>query len=164
MLAINRSEFDHDEDGEAAILADINVTPLTDVFLVLLIIFMVTTSAAVDLQRQNSGQGQGAGEEAGGIEVDLPRASVTATLTDKQDIQVWIGADGTVMFDERPVDAKELAQEFRTRAKADPDTLVVLRADTAVPHGRVVEIMDLATQEGLSRLAVATLPADAAGP
>ena len=84
------------------------------------------------------------------------RSSAQAIVNDDRDINVWMTADGAVYLDEEPVDVATLRATFRERASKDPSTLVVIKADEGVSHGRVVRIMDQAKSFGLSRLAIAT--------
>lgn len=118
----------------------IDVTPMIDVVFQLLLFFVVSTTFV----------------ESPGFEVDLPRSSAQTVLDDKSDIDIWMTTDGSVYLDEDPVTAAQLRRVLRERGQADPNTLVVIKADTGVPHGRVVAVMDQARANGLSRLAIAT--------
>lgn len=123
--------------------AAIDLTPMLDVTFNLLLFFVVTTNFVQTQQTP-------------GIQVDLPRSSAQAIVNDDRDINVWMTADGAVYLDEEPVDVATLRATFRERASKDPSTLVVIKADEGVSHGRVVRIMDQAKSFGLSRLAIAT--------
>lgn len=118
----------------------IDVTPMIDVVFQLVLFFMVSTTFV----------------SSPGIQVDLPRSSSQTVLSEERDINVWMTADGGVFVDESPVDTATLLKLFRGRAKSDPNTLVVMKADEGVAHGRVVAVMDMARGEGLTRLAIAT--------
>lgn len=124
----------------------IDLTPMLDVTFNLLLFFVVTTNFRQQDDRHP------------GIQVDLPRSSAQTILSDDEDIDVWMKVDGSLYVDEKPVDLATLRQIFRERAQVDPTTLVVIKADTGVSHGRVVTVMDLAKAFGLSRLAIATQP------
>jgi biopolymer transport protein ExbD/biopolymer transport protein TolR len=91
-----------------------------------------------------------------GFQVDLPRASAEVVLSDKDDVNVWMTLEGAVYVNDQPVTLPELVTIFRRAAERDPDTLVIIKADTGVPHGRVVTAMDTARTQGLTRLAIAT--------
>jgi biopolymer transport protein ExbD len=91
-----------------------------------------------------------------GIQVDLPRSSAQTVLSEDQDVNVWMTNEGEVYVDDAPVDINGLRQLFVARAKSDPNTMVVIKADTGVKHGRVVTVMDMARAVGLTRLAIAT--------
>jgi len=91
-----------------------------------------------------------------GIQVDLPRSSAQTVLSEDKDIQVWMTAEGAVFVDEQPVDSASLRRLFLDAARANPNTMVIIKADAGVSHGRVVTVMDQAKAVGLSRLAIAT--------
>src|SRR5512137_1097812 len=138
-----------DEDGGAgtggAIFADIKITPLTDIFLVLLIIFMVTTTAIAEAGGQN-----------GGIKVSLPKGGQANAVKEVHDLAIAVLADGRVVVQGKVVDEPSLKQILEKAASENPDTLVLVQADEGVAHGRVVAVMDLARRQGLPRLAIAT--------
>jgi biopolymer transport protein ExbD len=138
-----------DEGGEGGVFADINITPLTDIFLVLLIIFMVTTTAIAE---------QAA--DKGGFKVSLPKSG-QGDATAARDLSVAILADGRVVVGGKVLDEAELRGLFAQAHAKSAETLVLVQADEGVPHGRVVAVMDLARRAGLARLAIATR-ADAA--
>jgi biopolymer transport protein ExbD len=133
-----------DEGEEGGIFAEINITPLTDIFLVLLIIFMVTSSVmAADGARA-------------GVKVNLPSGATKEISTSKSDITVAITTDGKMVVDGKEVSAEGLRQKFEAAKAQDADTQVVVQADEATHHGRVVAVMELAKAAGLRRLAIAT--------
>jgi len=141
-----------DDEGSDGVFAEINITPLTDLFLVLLIIFMVTSSVIVQ-------QGPGGGARAG-LKVNLPKggsADVTARSTD---LSVAVLADGQFVLGGTIVSGEELSRAF-DKARADnPDTVVIVQADEGVPHGTVVEVMELAKKAGLGQLAIGVRDGD----
>ena len=118
----------------------IDVTPMIDVVFQLVLFFMVSTNFV----------------QSPGIQVDLPRSSAQTVLSDDKDVNIWMTVEGAVYVDDQPVDAGRLKQILQSKARSDPNTLVVIKADTGVPHGRVVAVMDQARAEGLTRLAIAT--------
>ncbi len=135
-----------DEGGSGGgIFADINITPLTDIFLVLLIIFMVTTTAIAEAGGQN-----------GGIKVQLPKGGQANAVKEVHDLAIAVLADGRVVVQGKVVDEAALKQVLEKSRGENPDTLVLIQADEGVPHGRVVAVMDMARREGLARLAIAT--------
>ncbi len=125
----------------------LDLTPLIDVVFLLLIFFMVTTTFVTD---------------ATGMRVDLPRSSSQEAIPEGSDITLELAADGTITLDDHPLTAAQLSAELRKAAEADPNTLVVLKADSELSHGRVVEVMDLARGIGLTSFAIATESAGAA--
>ena len=141
---------DLDLEGQGAgIFSDINITPLTDIFLVLLIIFMVTTTAIAESGTQNAG-----------LKVNLPKGGPTDAGPVAHDLAVAILEDGRTVVRGELVDDKRLAAIFdETRARS-PETVVLVQADREVPHGRVVQVMELARRHGLDRLAIATKVAE----
>jgi biopolymer transport protein ExbD len=141
----NPANGEEEDVAGGGIFADINITPLTDIFLVLLIIFMVTTTAIAEAGGQN-----------GGIKVTLPRGGQPQAVKEVHDLAIAVLADGRIVVGGKLVDEGAL-QAVLARAHAEnPDTLVLVQADEGVAHGRVVAVMDLARRQGLPRLAIAT--------
>jgi len=118
----------------------LDVTPMIDIVFQLVLFFMVSTTFV----------------SSPGIQVDLPRSSAQVVLNDDQDLSVWIALDGSIRVNEQAVDLNKLNDVFRRAAERDPNTLVILKADQGVTHGRVVTVMDIARSRGLARLAIAT--------
>ena len=118
----------------------VDVTPMIDIVFQLVLFFMVSTTFVT----------------SPGIQVDLPRSSAQTVVSDDKDLQVWVTAEGSVYVDQQPVDAEALRQRLLSAARANPNTMVVLKADAGVSHGRVVAVMDQARAQGLTRLAIAT--------
>ncbi|MGI5861550.1 MAG: ExbD/TolR family protein [Myxococcales bacterium] len=141
MGKLPESNGDGLDDG---VVAEINITPLTDIFLVLLIIFMVTSSALVD-----------AGGQAG-VKVNLPKGGAKEISATQSDLVVAVLQDGRVVIGGKVMDADELKVTFEQAKSISVDTSVIIQADEGVPHGRVVEVMELAKAAGLSQLAIAT--------
>jgi biopolymer transport protein ExbD len=133
-----------EENGEAGIFADINITPLTDIFLVLLIIFMVTTTAIAEQA-----------VEKGGFKVSLPRTG-KGDAGAPRDLSVAILADGRVVVGGKVVEEAELRGLLAQAHEKNAETVLLVQADEGVAHGRVVALMDLARRVGLTRLAIAT--------
>jgi biopolymer transport protein ExbD len=131
-------------ESDGAIFADINITPLTDIFLVLLIIFMVTTTAITE-----------AGADKGGFKVTLPKGGKGEAVA-AQNVSIAILSDGRVVVGGKVVEEEELRSMLTASAEKNPETLVLVQADEGVAHGRVVAVMDLARRLGLQRLAIAT--------
>ncbi len=138
-MAFGRLERTH----VAAPMSDINMTPLIDVMLVLLVIFIITAPLMTS-----------------SVKVELPKAaSATATQT-LRFVALAIDKTGQVFANDLPQTPQALEQTLQQAAKVNPDTEVRLRADRAVPYGRVVEVMGIAQKAGLSRIGfVAQAPA-----
>ena len=131
-------------EDEGGLFAEINITPLTDIFLVLLIIFMVTSSVMVD---------EGA---RSGVTVNLPKGSTKDVSPGAADITVAVTSDGKLVVDGKPIEPDQLRAMFDKAKLKDPETQVIVQADEATHHGRVVGVMELAKAAGLRRLAIAT--------
>jgi len=116
-------------------MSEINVTPLVDVMLVLVVIFIITAPLL-----------------ASSLRLDLPRSDAAQAGDPAQHATVGVDAKGQLYFNDQPVAADELSRRLDTAAKLDPDTEVQLRADSAVPYGRIVEVMGLAQKAGLHRI------------
>jgi biopolymer transport protein TolR len=130
----------------AAPLSEINVTPLVDVMLVLVVVFLLTAPLL-----------------ATSIRLDLPQAAVRPAPGGKAGLQLVVDAAGQAFLDDRPLDDAALAVRLAEVAARDADTEIQLRADTTVPYGRVVALLGLAQQAGLVHVGfVATPPADGA--
>lgn len=128
------------------------LTSLIDVLFTILLFFMVSTQFVSE---------DGKSAEAG-LQVDLPRANSQMMLDEVKDLRITVTTTGEVSIDGQVYDDDALRQKLRATAASDPNTLIVLKADSAVAHGKVVEVMDLARDVGLSRLAIATDPKNGA--
>ena len=122
--------------GDDGVFAGINVTPLVDITLVLLIIFMVTAKLIV----------------SNTLPMDLPKA---ATGSEQQIVfAVSLGADGATKVDTKMVDSEDDVLDLaRTAKREHPEVRAVIHADGAVPHKRVVRVMDLLKQGGIGKIA-----------
>jgi biopolymer transport protein ExbD len=132
-----------DEEAEN-VFAEINITPLTDIFLVLLVIFMVTSSVIVN-------QGQGA---QGGLKVTLPKGGQSDVKPTAKDLSIAVLTDGSVVVAGEVVSMDGLRTVLEKAQADNPGTLVVVQADQGVAHGKVVEVMELAKGAGLEQLAI----------
>ncbi len=122
----------------------INVTPLVDIVLVLLIIFMVTATFIVEPQ----------------IKVELPKAA-SGEPSEPENFAVVLTKDGKLYLDGDEVDQAALWAALSERLKNDPDVQAVISADKEVMHGKVVEIVDLVRRLGCKRFAINVQPDDA---
>jgi len=141
------SKFSAEESGEG-LMAEINITPLTDIFLVLLIIFMITTSAMVE----------------SAAKVNLPKAS--QTVQEARGLTVSLTADGKIFVNQMQVDRAQLEPTLRDLLADDAKKLVILQGDQSVMLGEAVHIMDLAKRAGAQAISIAAQkvsPAEAAG-
>ena len=134
--------FSDTEDD--AIVAEINITPLTDIFLVLLIIFMISSSAMLE----------------GGLQVKLPTAKTTA-LTQNQvgkPTFVTIAKDGQILVNEKKASEDQLREVIKESLLKSTDKTVVIRGDESIFLGKAVKIMDAARGAGAEKIALATQP------
>ena len=120
-------------------LAEINVTPMVDVMLVLLIIFMVTAPLL-----------------STGMKVNLPQAKSAMPLNPKEPIIVSIGKDGRIALGADEVAPEQLVELVRIRLGSDPTQAVHLRGDRETTYGQVVQVMDRLIAGGITRLAMVT--------
>ncbi len=129
----------HDDPDDA--ITGINVTPLVDVTLVLLIIFMVTSKIIVSQS----------------LPLDLPKASQG---TDIQVVfSVTMGADGTTQVDGKPIANDDAILGLAEAAQQkNPELRAVIKADSAVPHGRVIHVLDLLKQGHVNKIAFGVSP------
>ena len=150
-----------DEGGGESIFAEINITPLTDVFLVMLIIFMVSALAVQAEARQEKKkvkveQEQAEIEKKSGLKVNLPSGAAQEIDTSKASLVLLIPISGDVVVGGKPMREDQLDALFQAAFQRDKNTQVVLKADKGVAHGRVVGLMERAKQAGLTRLAIGT--------
>jgi len=134
-----------DESGDEGVVAEINITPLTDVFLVLLIIFMVTTSVVANQSKQ----------------VDLPGAAVSETTP--KGVTVTVLQDGSMQVNDVLTSDADLYARLEAALKDTREKLVILRGDKNVLLGKAVNILDVAQQAGATGIALATKPPDKKG-
>jgi biopolymer transport protein ExbD len=132
------------DTSEDSIVAEINITPLTDIFLVLLIIFMISSSAMLE----------------SGLSIKLPTAKTTAlTPTDPQKpVYVTLAKDGSVLVGEAAATENELTDLLRTALEGTSKKAVVIRGDAAVSFGQAVRVMDAARSAGAEKITIATQP------
>lgn len=121
-------------------LAEINVVPLVDVVLVLLIIFMITAPLMLR-----------------GIDIDLPKSSVN-TIKPEDRVVVTVARDRAVYLDKERVARVMLDDRLIKLARDKPDVTLYLRADRDVPYGAVVEVMDAVKRAGIDKLGMVTQP------
>lgn len=126
-------------DLEAKAMDDINVTPMLDVAYVLLIIFIIMTTATVQ-----------------GIQVNLPQASAKASLAKPKTKAVSITADGTIYLDTYPVSLEQLESLLTQYKAADPELPVVIKADSQIQYQRVVDVLDVMGRVDIRQLGLVT--------
>jgi biopolymer transport protein ExbD len=118
---------------------DINVTPMLDLAYVLLVIFIIMTTASVQ-----------------GIKVDLPKASDAPSLAKPKTKAITIRDDGQVFLDAYPVTMEELEARMRGFKAADADLPVIVKGDASVQYGRVIDVLDLLGRLEITQLGLVT--------
>jgi biopolymer transport protein TolR len=125
-------------------VADINVTPLVDVMLVLLIVFMITAPML-----------------ATGMRVDLPRANMARPLDPKEPLIVTVTKDARLYLGQDEVAREKFLQVIRTKVGNDLDRPIYMRGDRDVAYGDVIAVMDQLAQNGLVKFALVASPSSA---
>ena len=125
------------EDDGARMITDINVTPLVDIMLVLLIVFMVTTTYIVNPS----------------IKVDLPKAS-TGSETVNTTLALSLDTAGTLYLNGEASNEAAMEQFIKAELPKNADLQAVIAADKAVPHGTVVHLIDVVKRAGVRRFAI----------
>ena len=123
-------------------LADINITPLVDVVLVLLVIFMITAPV---LQS--------------GIEVAVPKTRTVKEITEQR-LVLTINRDQQVFLGDTPVNVHDLGQKLRQSSEDTKKQVIYLRADERVPFGAFASVMDAVKQAGITNISIVTQPVD----
>jgi biopolymer transport protein ExbD len=118
---------------------DINITPMVDLTFVLLIVFIIMTTAAVQ-----------------GIQVNLPQASNAPALEEPKTKAVTITADGTIFLDTYPVTMQELEARLSSFFAADPGLPIVIKGDSTVQYQMVIDVLDLAGRIGITQIGLVT--------
>ena len=132
--------FGNGNGDDDPVMADINVTPLVDVMLVLLIIFMI----AAPMLHQ-------------GIEVALPRAEAAPLQMRMEDpLVLSIDRDGKIFLRDTPVEIEDLVDQVKAQTEARGDDSVFLKGDREVPYGRIVEVLDVLHRGGIVHVGMVT--------
>ncbi len=124
---------------EKDVYDEINITPMLDLAYVLLVIFIIMTTATVQ-----------------GIKVNLPKASAQPSLAENKTKAITVTADGTMYLDTFPVTMQELESLLRQYKAADPNLPVIVKADATIQYQRVVDILDLVGRLEITQLGLVT--------
>ena len=125
--------------SDYAPMSEINVTPLVDVMLVLLVIFMVTAPFLLQA-----------------VPVNLPKTAPVAKLIPVKKVELIIDAQGQVYVDQEQVAGDDLEARLKTLIEAEPELSVQLKADYRVAYGRIAEVMAAVSRAGITRLSFVT--------
>ena len=132
------------ERGASSPVSEINMVPLIDVMLVLLVIFIVTAPLLTHA-----------------VKIDLPKASSHVNPTKPENIQLGIRADGEIFWNGGVVAHSALEERFKAAARAEPQPELHVRADSRTEYGNVAEVMSMAARAGLTRIGFVTDPTPA---
>jgi biopolymer transport protein TolR len=134
------------DSGEYTPLADINVTPMVDVMLVLLIIFMVAAPLMMV-----------------GVPVELPKTTAAKISQPKKPVIITVNREGRLFVAEQEVDPAAFSAKLAEIRASNPDAIVYVRGDRGIPYGRVMEVMGRVGQAGFSRISLISeaLPGEA---
>jgi biopolymer transport protein ExbD len=132
--------FKTQDEGDD-VMGEINVTPLVDVMLVLLVVFIVTAPLLTQA-----------------VHVNLPKTAETAPPEEKEAVYVSVDAKGKVFIDKTEIALESFEKELLNRKAADPEIALNLNADDAVPYGTVAKVMSSIERSGISKLSVLTIP------
>jgi biopolymer transport protein ExbD len=128
------------QNEDEGVLSEINVTPLVDVMLVLLIVFIVTAPLLTNA-----------------VHVNLPKTAETAPPEEKKAVDVSVDAKGTVYIDKTATTVEALEAELKNRKAADPELALHLHADEGVNYGVVAKVMSGIERAGVTKLSVLTI-------
>ncbi|MFQ5581737.1 MAG: protein TolR [Mariprofundaceae bacterium] len=128
-------------DKETEPMGEINVTPLVDVMLVLLIIFMVTAPLLTQ-----------------GVNVDLPDTEAPPMQQNVEPLVITIQADGKVFMQKHTIDLKQLAPRIKAMRQQKPKLPVFIRGDAKTPYQYIAEVMSLLEQAGIQKIGLVTEP------
>lgn len=132
--------FKTQDDGGDDVMGEINVTPLVDVMLVLLVVFIVTAPLLTQA-----------------VHVNLPKTAETAAPEEKEAVYISVDAKGKVFIDKTEIALEAFETELLARKAADPEIALNLNADDAVQYGTVAKVMSSIERSGITKLAVLTI-------
>ncbi len=135
-MAMGTQNNNQDDDS---IVAEINMTPLIDIMLVLLIIFMVTSTAALE----------------SGLDIQLPKTSVTNEKKQDEILIISLGKDGSIALQGKAVKEADLAASIAAKLQELKTESVILEGDSSAFLGKAVEVMDMAKQAGAKSFSIA---------
>ncbi len=133
-------------DSEFTAMSEINVTPLVDVMLVLLVVFMVTAPLLMQ-----------------SVSVKLPKTAAVAPLKPAATLELSLTNQGDILLGRSKIAAHTLETELKARYTKTPDAAIRLRADERVPYGQIAQVMAAVSRSGFQKVALVTATGPAAG-
>ena len=131
------------DSGRQAPMAEINVVPLVDVMLVLLIIFIITAPLLTH-----------------SVKIDLPKAESNPNITQPEHVELAIRADGSLFWNGEPVTLEQLSPRFAAKVIQAPKTELHIRADKLAHYEHVARVMSIAAKAGMARIGFITDPSE----
>lgn len=128
-------------DDDEAMMSDINVTPLVDVMLVLLVIFILTVPMLTH-----------------GVKLELPRATDKPQVIKPDTVEISVTADGVLHWDRQTVDTKQLEAMLQTAAARQPQPEIYIRGDRKAAYEQVIQVMAAVQRAGILKLGFVTQP------
>lgn len=139
-MSINLDPSNDSDDKEGEILAELNLTPLIDIMLVLLIIFMVTSTIALE----------------SGLDIDLPKTQGETKAKSSNAVIISLDSNAVVSVQGKKVDFENLSKVIKEGLAQEKTDEVIFEGDTKSTLGRMIEIMDIAKKSGAQKFAIAT--------
>ena len=128
-------------DAEGKAYDDINVTPMVDLYLVLLLIFIIMTTAGLQ-----------------GLKVNLPKESAATSQSKKKLQAITVSDDGKIFFNTVPVSLADLESRLKAQAAQTPDMPVVVRGDSKAQYQGIMDVLNVCTKNDITEVALATKP------
>ncbi len=141
MVVMNKNQKRNRRTGNHTPIAEINVTPLVDVMLVLLVVFMITAPLLTS-----------------GVNVNLPTAEAEALPGTDEPVTITIDSEGRVFLEATEVEADTVGSKLAAVIGAHPDRKIFVRGDSEVNYGRIMQVVGQVTAAGYPRVALVTVP------
>ncbi len=146
-MAIKMPNGGLDDDADFGPIADINVTPLVDVMLVLLIIFMVAAPLMI-----------------AGVPVNLPQTAAARQTPPQRPIVITVAPGGVLYIRDEQIAAADLVSRLRELRTAEGDAVAYVRSDASIPYGEVMSVLGGASEAGYTRISLLSQPKPQASP
>jgi biopolymer transport protein ExbD len=136
---MSMGKMSHDDDEDDAIVADINMTPLIDIMLVLLVVFMISSTVAVE----------------SGMDIELPKTVLTNEKKDGEILIISLSKEGKVAIHGKAVKTEEISRTIASELAVLKTDSVILEGDTSANLGKAIELMDMAKIAGAKNFSIA---------